>query len=198
MIGSHRMLICSFLGLLGALVVWQREAAGQAAEKSHCSGTVSDAMGKGIPGIVVQMVEPSGRVQFHQTDAKGTYRIPAPGSGTYVIVFREPQGKTHVHDVRQLTAGTDQRLSVTVHSATKSFQGAYGALQSVETLSAWVIAEGDDKVGPTMFESISPIELAGLVESIIKSLDEMKLNAIQRRFLLQKAETVRDLLRTVR
>jgi hypothetical protein len=194
---NRRTLFRNVLGAFPACAIWQQSAQAQAVAPK-CSGTVSDAQGTGIANLIVQTVEPNGRVASSPpTDSQGNYSLPAPKSGTYVIVFREPQGNTKLHDVRQLTGGKDQVLSVTIDGRSKSFQGAYAALQAVETLTAWIVGDRKEQIGPELFKSIPLNELTGVVDAVTKDLNQTEPTARQRDFLLAKAESVRKFLQMV-
>ncbi len=188
---TRRNWIQGTLAIFGTAFCCPR-AEGQVDGKILCSGIVSDPQDRGMPGLIVQMVEPNGRVSSERTDEKGGYRLEAPRKGIYVIVFREPQGKTHVHDVRQLTAGVNQQLNVTIDGAIKSFATAYSALQAIETLSAFCITLSQ----PDMVKVARDVEIGDkAVDNIMSLLVNVDIPSRQREFLKSKESGVRMLLK---
>jgi hypothetical protein len=174
--------------------LWQRSAKGQLGAGPNCSGRVSDTQGNGVANLGVEIVAPGGGVTTGNTDARGAYRVVAPKTGPYVILFREPQGNTRLLDLRQLTAGTNQILSVTIDPPTKSFQGAYSALQAVEALSAWMMADREGQVAGTLFKTIPFGELRGIVQHVMDDINRVEPTDRQRQFLMAKTEAVQKLL----
>ena len=193
MIDTRRKWISGLLGAVSLLVCWRRPARGQQAPRGPlCAGAVSDPQGNGIPKLVVQIVEPSGQVTSGDTGAKGDYTLSAPNSGPYLVLFREPQTKTRLLVVGQLTPGTTLALSVTIDPSRKSFLSVYGALQAVEILAAW--AATDPKVATTLFQTIGKPELSAFVEKDVERLNQLEFSPRQLEFLSTKASVVRRLL----
>jgi hypothetical protein len=181
------------LGSLGFL--WQRAARGQArAAAGSCSGTVSDPQGTGIKNLVVEIIEPNGRVATGNTDAQGSYKLSAPQSGPYVIQFREAQGNTRLLDVRELTAGTNQILSVTIDPQRKTVSAIYSALQAVEALAALMMADRAEKAAPMLMERIPLRELRSITDSVINEINRSEPTPRQRAFLVAKAAAVKGIL----
>jgi hypothetical protein len=151
----------------------------------------------GIANLVVELQEPGGRITTRNTDHRGGYVFAAPKSGPYVIQFREPQGNTRLLDVRQLTAGRDQSLAVTIPKA-GTFLSAYSKLQAVESLCACILGDHDpDAFARTLFSQISRGELRGIVTSVMDNLDGIKPTAEQRIVLTAKAQTIQQGLRAL-
>jgi hypothetical protein len=113
-----------------------------------------------------------------------------------MVLFREPQGNTRILEMRQLTSRSDQVLCVTIDSYRRSFNAAYGTLQAVESVCAWIIADREG-ANQKLFEMISLKELQSSVELVMKDFERNELTARQRTFLSAKADTVRKLLGTV-
>lgn len=171
-------------------IFWRREAYAQGDETAYCSGVISDPHQRGIADLIVQLVEPTGRVHSDKTKGKGEFRLPAPIKGTYILVFRESQGKTQLHDVRQLTAGANQQLCVTIDPSRSSFQGAYAALQGVETLAAWLFESDIDR--KLLAKDIQFRDVLATLEAV----DPKKVDVPphQREFLDAKRDCVRRLV----
>jgi len=187
---SRRGWISGLIGAVSLLVCWRRPAFGQVTAEPSCLGKVSDPKGKGISDLLVQIVEPSGRVTSGKTGDKGEYSLPAPKNGPYLILFREPQMKTRLLDVAQLTPGTNQVLSMTIDPSTINFQSEYGTLQAVESLVAWVIA-APNSVRKTLFEAVSASELLDVLNSFRSRAYPSKFGTQQLDFLEQKMVFVR-------
>ena len=153
-------------------------------------GRVSDPKGKGISDLLVQIVEPSGRVTSGKTDGKGEYSLSAPKSGPYLILFREPQIKTRLLSVAQLTPDTNQVLSMTIDVSMKNFQSEYGTLQAVETLVAWAIA-APNFVRTTLFAVITARELLDVLDTFRSRAYPSEFGALPLQFLEHKMEFVR-------
>jgi hypothetical protein len=187
---TRRGWIGGLIGGISLLFCWRRPARGQAHREPSCAGKVSDPKGKGIPDLLVQIVEASGRVTSGKTDGKGEYSLSAPKSSPYLIVFREPQMKTRLLGIAQLTPDTNQVLSMTIDPSMNNFQSEYGTLQAVETLVAWVIAE-PNFVRTTLFAVITARELLDVLDTFRSRAYASKFGTLPLQFLEHKMEFVR-------
>jgi VCBS repeat-containing protein len=185
-------LIEKSLVVLLTLAFPRRAAKGQGAVQANCSGRVSDTAGNAVAQILVDTVEPTGRVVGVATDAQGNYTMAAPNSGPFQIQFREPAGKTVVMVVDHLTGGTNQTLSVTVTINGVNFQSANARLDGVSKITAWLAGADDPRVRQRYFEHVTRESLFTTVEKVRKDLREAMdfLDQRQRRYLAAKADTV--------
>jgi hypothetical protein len=140
MISSRRIWIRA-VGLLGA-AVFQR----QAAPRAKCRGVLSGAAGV-QPPFGVRLVGNDGQIASGQTDPQGRYEVDAPSSGEYVLVVFDLASRLRLADVKQLSGGVDQSLSLTVRGVVKSFAGALASLDALESIAALAAtADGGAKV----------------------------------------------------
>ena len=136
----------------------------------------------------VQLIELDGLTQREQTDAQGQYRFKQPArNGPYVLLFRD-QNSTALHEVRRLTAGIAQTVSVTIDPNIRNIQSAYDRLQSLETLA--IFAQNSPGARSALKEDLTQIGKAlGVVREIIPTFTSVG----QRSFLVAKANNIEQL-----
>ncbi len=84
------------------------------------------------------MIEAEGARQTDTTEGpEGRYEFKRPPkAGPYMLVFRN-QNAIAFHEVKQLTVGDRQAVSVTIDPLAKTFQSAYNSVQASEALAAF-------------------------------------------------------------
>lgn len=159
-------------------------------EPEMCEGHVYDPNGKGLDGIVVQIMDSHGGFASTDTGQDGQYSFRAPKTGTYVIAFVERKLSTHLHAVTQLTAGPRQILSVTIDSSSRTLVGIYNQLQAVETLCVAITGDREGALAEKIREKY-PLNKMG------EALGKLKfsgLSANEAQVLEIKRKCVLDLL----
>jgi hypothetical protein len=164
----------------------------QVANQPRCAGTVSDIHGMPIQGLIVELSDPSGGLASASTDQRGQYDLPAPQKGPFIVILREKQVNTRLFEIRQLTGGTNQMLSVTVDPSLSTFAAIYGSCQAVEGVGAWILE--DPKRRRELLERITLAALNENLERLKKESGGLKLSDSQRSFLRDKGEFVGKLV----
>ena len=137
------------------------------------------------------MIDANGTRQSAPTVAEGYYEFKnAPKAGPYMLVFRNANAIAF-HEVKQLTVGDRQVVSVTIDPQSKSFQSLYSQVQSVESVAAF--ATGYPGVRQALASDLKnlPNALAALSAPIVGS----GLPIEQVNFLKTKSENAASLVR---
>jgi hypothetical protein len=177
----------------------QRSARGvPGAGGERCTGIVSDPQGVGIPKLSVQGLGADGQSTNATTRGDGGYDLEAPAKGPYMVIFRELQGNTQLHEVRQLTGGTSQKLSVTVDPTQqkRSFSALYNMLQATESfcVSMWISGSRARKLDEGLLKMIPMRELRSNLEHVRGRIDAIEPTVDQRAFLTAKSDAIEKLL----
>jgi hypothetical protein len=184
---TRRRWFTSVLGAVSMDVVPQRSAT---PSKQTCSGTVRRPDTNPVVGAIVQLIQPDGQVMESRTNSMGEYAFTkAATAGPYLLVFRESQGHTKLHEVRQLTAGTEQTVSVTVDPDAKTFHANYDALQSLEALCTFALANANKL--PTQLQN----EVRQIPAAVAVIRGRLLGTAAQLNYLKAKADSVEQLSR---
>ena len=118
-----------------------------AAQGFRCRGQITLESGAPASGLTVKLCGPGYREEVRSTDKDGSYELSAPDKGVYLLVLYEPASNRQIVDVRQLTGGKNQDVSLTVNSAA-SFAGAVANLRSAEAIAAFVLEQSpNDRLG---------------------------------------------------
>jgi len=160
-------------------------------DASTCELEVSDDKGKGISKLVIEIIEPNGRVSTATERANGHYDFSAPQSGPYVLIMYERGGNTTLYEMRSLTSGAHQSIAVTFDPMLGGFSSLYNALQGVESLAAAVIGNRDSaKVASAVFETIPRHGVLESVATMMAAIRKADLSEMQRNLLQKKADFV--------
>ena len=98
-------------------------------------GYVYDAVGKGIDGFWVQIIQPETKPEQVTTNGGGRYVFPAPKKGPFQLLFIEPQFGTRVLSIRGLKHAVAQTVSVTVDPTFERLTSKFDALNAVESIA---------------------------------------------------------------
>lgn len=189
---TRRNWVQGVIGGLSISAICTGKVMAQAANAPRCTGIVSDMLGRPIQGLTVELSDPSGGLASANTDGRGQYDLPAPNKGPFIVILREKQLNTRLFEIRQLTGGTSQMLSVTVDPSLSTFSGIYGSLQAVEGICAWMLE--DVKNRRLLLERITLQDLGDNLGRVMKVGGGMKLSDSQHSFLRDKGDLVGKLL----
>lgn len=175
---TRRKWFLAFVGALGWVALFRRPAIGQARRTLHAidgTGTLANAV----------------------TGAKGEYTVSAPASGAYILIFREPKSSIRVLSVRQLTAATTQRLSVTIDLVGTTFNGVFNRLQVVEDCCALIAGDKGGRLAKTLFERFLPAKMREAIDHTMQSLNFADFAPTQRDMLAMKVTSLTGIIKVI-